>query len=732
MELAPLLARVREYLPADKIPIIEAAYAFAAKKHAGQKRVSGEPYLEHPVAVAMSVAELQLDAATVAAALLHDVQEDCAVPNSEIAEKFGPEVAKLVDSATKLAKVSWKVPVATQATPGQAPAAENLRRLLLAMAEDVRVVFIKLADRLHNMKTLGALPEERQQAISRETLEIFAPLAHRLGMWQVKWQLEDMAFRHLEPDEYHRIARLVASRRAEREEIVDEAVERVKVELAKAGVRADVIGRPKHIYSIYKKIEKYATQGKDFGDIHDLLAVRILVDSVPDCYKVLGIVHGLWHPILEEFNDYIANTKENGYQSLHTTVLVQGTTPLELQIRTQTMHRVAEYGVAAHWRYKEDAAASGGEAGFESKIAWLRQLLDWQKELTTDEFLESVKTDLFIDQVFVFTPKGEIRALPKDATPLDFAYLIHTELGHRCIGAKVNGKLEPLNRKLNNGDVVEIMTTKGPKAPSFDWLNPNLGYVNTSHARTKVRQWFGKQERAQNIERGRMLLDKELKRLGLSSHKPEDVAKLFEFDNLDDFYQALGAGGISAGTVDLKLAVQDEPPPVIATSPADAPPSAPRRAATGIQVLGVGDLLTHMARCCTPVPGDEIMGYVTRTSGVTVHRKDCRNIIHAREPERLIQVDWGRVESVYPVPVQVHGWDRVGLLRDITSVLAEERVNITTVTVADHEDNTSTISLVMEIKGMPQLNRILSRIEGVRGVIGAARSGEHRVKAAGS
>ncbi|MCX8125904.1 MAG: bifunctional (p)ppGpp synthetase/guanosine-3',5'-bis(diphosphate) 3'-pyrophosphohydrolase, partial [Dehalococcoidia bacterium] len=550
MEPSALFDRAREYLPAEKLAVVQAAYEFAARAHEGQVRKSGAPFMEHPLAVAVILAELQLDAATLAAALLHDVIEDAGVAIAEVQSKFGQEIAGLVDAATKLSKVSWTLPSGPQTTPGQASQAENLRRMLIAMAEDIRVVFIKLADRLHNMRTLDALPEERRSVIARETLEIFAPLAHRVGMWSIKWQLEDLSFRYLEPQEYHRIARRIAIRRAEREQIIADVVRRVSQELEKAGVKAEVTGRPKHIYSIYQKIKKYAAIGKDFNDIHDLQAVRVLVNDVSDCYKALGVIHGLWHPILEEFNDYIANPKDNGYQSLHTTVLVNGSMPLEMQIRTYEMHRVAEYGVAAHWRYKDGEVR---DRKFEDKLTWLRQLIDWQKELNVDQFVESVKTDIFTDQVFVFTPKGEIKALPRNATPLDFAYLIHTELGHRCIGAKVNGKLVPLNYILNNGDVVEIMATKGPKAPSFDWLNPDLGYLNTSHARTKVRQWFKKQEKSQNIARGRELLEKELKRLGLTNVKPEEVASQFGYTNVEDFYLALGDGDISTRQIDMKL-----------------------------------------------------------------------------------------------------------------------------------------------------------------------------------
>jgi len=481
MERNALMEQAGAYLPADKLALVESAYEFAAKAHEGQVRKNGEPYLTHPLSTAVILAEMHLDAESLAAALLHDVPEDCGVPLSEIEAKFGAQVAKLVDGVTKLNKLTRR---ARAGEPGSDGQAENLRKMLLATAEDLRVVLIKLADRLHNMRTLGALPLDRRHAIAEETLEIYAPLAHRLGMREAKWQLEDLAFRYLKPRVYHRIARLVAGKRVEREGFITEISQTLGQELDNAGIKAKVYGRPKHIYSIYQKMGKYDAQGKNFGDIHDLFALRVVVDSVSDCYRALGVIHNLWRPIPEEFDDFIANPKDNGYQALHTTVMCQGTTPLEIQIRTNDMHRVNEYGVAAHWLYKE------GKAGdkFGDELAWLRQLGDWREELNSEEFLESVKTDVLVDRVFVYTPKGEIKELPRGATPLDFAFRIHTDLGYRCIGAKVNGRLQPLNYTLRNGDVVEVMTSKVDKGPSLDWLNPELGYLKTSHARSKVKQ----------------------------------------------------------------------------------------------------------------------------------------------------------------------------------------------------------------------------------------------------
>lgn len=709
MDIAVLRKKVKEYLPPEKLPVIEEAYEFAFQIHQGQRRRSGEPYLEHPMETANILADLQLDANSIVAALLHDAIEVSGVPLSQIKDKFGPEVSKLVDGATKLSQLSW---------PGREenkkPQAENLRKMLVATAEDIRVIFIKLADRLHNMRTLGALPPAKRHSIAQETLEIYAPLAHRLGIWELKWPLEDLSFSHLEPQKYRKVAKLLDARRAERESLITQITQSLKEELQKGGVQAQVVGRPKHIYSIYQKMEKYASQGKHFSDIHDLLALRVLVNTVADCYSALGVIHNLWHPQTEEFNDFIANPKENGYKALHTTVMCMGTIPLEIQIRTQEMHRIAEYGVAAHWRYKEGDTR---DVEFEQKIAWLRQLLEWHRELSQpEEFLESVKTDIFIDQVFVYTPKGEIKALPKGATPLDFAYRIHTDLGHQCIGAKVNGRLIPLNHQLANGDTVEVLSTKKSKGPSRDWLNPHLGYVNTSHAKEKIRQWFKKQERTENVERGRQLLEKELKRLNIGLDDQEEIAHLFKYESMDDFFAAIGYGGITSYQIAMRIATRLEQPRVAVET---IPP--PRVTPSGVNVLGMGDLLTRVADCCHPLPGDEIVGYITRNRGVTIHKKDCHSVLHEDEKERLIKVEWGRLDYLYPTTVHAESWNRVGLLRDITTLVAEEKVNIVSVSIEDHSDHTTTVSLALEVRGVAQLSRLLSKLEGVRGVINVSR-----------
>jgi len=718
MGFSQLIDKAREYLPPEKMAAIEDAYNFAMKAHEGQVRKSGEPYLEHPLQVALTLAELQLDTGSLVAALLHDVPENCGIPVSEIEAKFGSEVAKLVDGTTKLGKLSWQAPgeVARRGSIMTKEAqAENLRKLLVAMAEDLRVVFIKLADRLHNMHTLGALSPEKQRSIARETAEVYAPLAHRLGIWELKWQLEDLSFRYLEPRKYRQTAKLIDSRRTQRESFIGQAIQTLNQEFDRAGLKADMSGRPKHIYSIHQKMEKYVALGKDFDDIYDLLALRVLVDAVPDCYSALGAVHNLWRPLTEQFDDFIANPKSNGYQSLHTTVMCQGTTPLEIQIRTHQMHHIAEFGVASHWRYKEGEKK---DLHFEERIGWLRQLVEWHRELSgAEEFLESVKTDIFNDQVFVYTPKGEIKDLPKGSTPLDFAYRVHTDLGHRCIGTKVNGRLVPLNYQLNNSDVVEVMSTKGEKGPSRDWLNPALGYVKTSHAKEKIRQWFKKQERTENIERGRGLLEKVMRQLGIKLMEREKLAKLFKYESLDDFYATIGFGGITTHQVALKLAAQQQQPRIAKVTPPKQPPSA-------IKVRGVGDLLTHLAECCHPVPGDPIVGYVTRSRGVTVHRQDCHNVVHEDEKDRLIPVEWGETDSLYPVKIQVEAWDRVGLMRDITTLVAEEKINIAAVSLTSNDDQTISAFLTLDTKNLAQLSRLLAKIEGIRGMISTARIGD--------
>ncbi|MCH7488645.1 MAG: bifunctional (p)ppGpp synthetase/guanosine-3',5'-bis(diphosphate) 3'-pyrophosphohydrolase [Chloroflexi bacterium] len=716
--LQRLLTKTRSYIPDDQIGLIEEAYSFAEASHAGQLRRSGEPYMIHPLDAALTIADLQLDAVTVAAALLHDVQEDCGVPNQELKRRFGAEVAHLVDGATKLEHITKQSSEPQAIAIDKSMQAENVRKMFLAMAEDVRVVIVKLADRLHNMRTLEHVEPDKRLRVAQETMEIYAPLASRLGIWQIKWELEDLAFQHLQPEKYQEIAQLIASKRTTRERYVARVEKILQEELAKLEIEAVVQGRAKHIYSVYQKMRMYAAQGKTFNEIHDLLALRVLVNSVADCYAVLGTVHGLWRPIAGEFDDYIASPREDVYQSLHTTVMCVDHRPLEVQIRTHEMHELAEYGVAAHWRYKEGAAQ---DVRFEERLSWLRRLLEWQRDIAhAEEFVEALKTDVFQDQVFVYTPNGEIKDLPAGATAIDFAYRIHTDLGHHCVGSKVNGRLVALNQPLQNGDVVEILKGRSSRGPSRDWLNRNLGYVKTSHARQKIRQWFRKQERAENIEKGRELLEKELRRLGVTLAECKDeLLRQSRYKKLDDIYAALGFGELSLHQTALRLERFLAP-----EAPALTPTKRPAKtsyATPAIQVLGTGDLLTQLGRCCSPVPGDDIIGYVTRSRGVTVHRRDCFNVLHEDEKQRLVEVEWGRTGDLYPVAVQIEAWDRVALLRDIATIIAEEKVNMVAVRTEERDDGTTAISLTLETQGVNQLSRLLSKFEMVRGVISATR-----------
>ena len=680
-------------------------------------RMSGEPYIAHPLEAALFLADLNLDTNTIIAALLHDVMEDCGVTFQELEARFGLEVAKLVDGVTKLTRMDYRMPGAADDGPEPAPQqddpySESLRKMLVAMAEDIRVVLIKLADRLHNMRTLDALPPEKRRRIAQETLDIYSPLAHRLGIWEIKWQLDDLAFRHLNESKYREISKMLADRRTQREEYVETVCQRLRQEMQHFDIGGEVSGRPKSIYSIYQKIQKYAAQGKELSDIYDLYALRVLVDSPADCYKGLGIVHQLWSPIPGQFDDYIANPKENLYQALHTTVVCDGGKPLEVQIKTHEMHQVSEYGVAAHWRYKEGKA---NDQRFEEKMTWLRQLLEWQREAAgTDDFMESVRQDIFSDQVFVYTPKGAIVELAAGSTPIDFAYKIHTELGHRCGGGKVNGRLVSLDTPLQNGDTVEILTSRAGRGPSPDWLNPSLGYVNSAGARQSVRQWFNRQARPSNIHRGKEILRKELRRLNLN-FTDEELLSLVKYNTMDDFLAKLGSGGITEGQVAYRLSQSDaEPEPPRPQLPLSSPSS-------GISVLGVGDLLTRIAQCCNPIPGDDILGFVTRTRGVTVHKRGCPSLTNEDEQERIVSVAWGEMRELYPVRVRMEAYDRVGLLRDITLRVSEEKVNIASVVTEENSDGTVTVELTLHTSGLDQLSKLFERLEGVKSVTSATR-----------
>ena len=713
-----LLTRAKEYIPEERLEVVKDAYDFAKKAHDGQVRRSGEPFIEHPLETARFLAELKLDPSTLAAALLHDVVEDCDdIGIEDIKQRFGEEIAILVDGVTKLTKAEA---MAEARVDGQrlrpeddVSQAASIRKMVVSMAEDIRVVLIKLSDRLHNMRTLQAMPEDRRLAIAQETLDIYAPLAHRLGIWEIKWLLEDLSFQYLNAGAYKEVSKLISSTRQDREEYTEQVRSILQAELESVGIAAEVTGRPKHLYSIHKKIQKYAEQNMGVDEIYDLFALRVLVNEANDCYAALGVVHSKWRPLPGQFDDYIANPKDNLYQSLHTTVLCVDAHPVEVQIRTHDMHRVSEYGVAAHWLYKEGV---NSDVAFEEKMTWLRQLLEWQREVSgAEEFVESFKTDIFQNQVFVYTPAGELKELPAGATSLDFAYRIHTDIGHRCIGAKVNGKLVPLTYQLQNGDTVEIMTSKTVRGPSMDWLNANLGYVHTSSARAKIRQWHNRQERQTNIQSGREIFQRQLRRL-TKTIEDEELAKLMKLDSVDDFMAELGSGSITVSQVVNKLSSQEVKPEFEPQT--SVPTSGP---ASGIEVLGVGDLLTRMGHCCTPIQGDDIIGYVTRARGVTVHRQSCPNIVHETETERLIPVNRGKTKTFYPVRISVEALDRVGLLRDITSLVSEERVNIASC-VSEESEDVSLISLTVYVTGIDQLDRLFSKLEGVRGVIGVSRA----------
>ena len=716
-----LIDRVSKYLPEEATQLIGQAYIYADQCHSGQMRQSGDPYIDHPLETALFLADLHLDSDTIIAALLHDVVEDCGVTLDEVEARFGPEATKLVDGVTKLTRMDARFHGPDDDNPDHyddpdSLYAESLRKMLVSMAEDIRVVLIKLADRLHNMSTLDALPPEKRKRIAQETLDIYSPLAHRLGIWEIKWRLDDMAFRHLDEDKYREISKMLAAKRVEREAYVEEVSARLREEMELYKVEGEVVGRPKSIYSTYRKMQKYASEGKELQDIYDLYALRVLVETKEDCYKTLGVIHQLWHPIPGQFDDYIATPKENMYQALHTTVICEGGNPLEVQIKTYELHHIAEYGVAAHWRYKEGRSS---DLRFEEKMTWLRQLLEWQRDVVaTDEFIEAVKQDIFHDQVFVYTPKGDIAELTVGSTPVDFAYKIHTELGHRCIGAKVNGRLVALDTTLQNGDTVEVVTSKSERGPSLDWLNPHRGYVVSASARQKVRQWFNRQARGSNIKRGRELLRRELRRLN-QRLKDEEVLAICKFDSMDELLANLGSGTLTESQVAHRLAqARQGSEPAHVQPPYNLPLSSP---SSGITVLGVGDLLIRVGRCCNPIPGDEILGFITRTKGVTVHKKDCVSLKNEDEQERIVKVDWGEPRELYPVRVKMKAYDRLGLLRDVTTLVSEEKVNIASVITQELEDGTVTMELTLHTTGLDQLGKLFAKLEAVRGVTSVTR-----------
>ncbi len=716
IDIQPLIDKVLAYHPTADVALIQDAFEFAHMAHDGQCRRSGEPYITHPVAVAEIVASLELDAESIAAALLHDVLEDCGVTFAELEQRFGKEVATLVDGVSKLDRLQF--------TSRDEAQVENLRKMFLAMAKDLRVILIKLSDRLHNMRTLKHQPSDAQVRIAQETMDIYAPLAHRLGLSEIKWELEDLSFRILEPDRYQEMAYLVARRRQERMAITQDLMDQLQEVLEKEGIKADISGRPKHFYSIYKKMYR---QGKDISQIYDLIAIRIIVEEVKDCYAVLGIIHSHWKPLPLRFKDYIATPKPNMYQSLHTTVIGPHGEPFEIQIRTYEMHRTAEFGVAAHWSYKEGKT----DKEFDRKLQWLRSLLEWHQEIRdAREFVESVKVDIFSDQVFVFSPKGHVFSLPAGGTPLDFAFAVHSDIGYQCVGAKVNGKITPLDTPLKNGDVVEILTSKQSPGPSIDWLK----IVKTASAKNKIRQFFRRERREENLARGKEILKGEVQKTGIEAHELmrddwlAEVCRRVSVKDLDDLYVAIGIGSLNAGSVVSRLREMyekerraKEPAPPVEIEKKDW--AGYGKASNGIRVKGVSNLVVRLSRCCTPVPGDPIIGYVTRGRGVTVHRLDCPNMEDlTKDPDRLIEVAWEEnYQTSSPVAVQVIALDRAGLLADVVSIIADARINMLSTASRANKSKIATLDLVLEIKDAQQLQYVMNKIQKVRDVMHVER-----------
>lgn len=710
------MEKVKTYDPRADIDLITRAYQFACIAHEGQKRFSGDPYITHPLEVAMILTGIEMDTASICAALLHDVVEDTQASYTSIQDEFGQEIALLVDGVTKLSRIDFKSREEAQA--------ENLRKMFLAMARDIRVILIKLADRLHNMRTLNFQPERKQKEIARETMEIFAPLAHRLGVFKFKWELEDLAFAYMDPEMYYEIARRLKQKRREREDYVNDLIEQITNGLHQINIEADIEGRPKNIYSIYKKMIK---QSKDIDEIYDKIAIRVLVNNVRECYGVLGIIHTMWKPLPGRFKDYIATPKPNMYQSLHTTLIGRGGEPFEVQIRTFEMHRVAETGIAAHWAYKE--GTSSKDKKYEEKLSWLRQILEWQQDIKdTREFMESLRIDLFDDTVFVFTPKGAVVELPKGACPVDFAYRVHTEVGHKCTGARVNGRIVPLDHALENGDIVEIMTSKNSPGPTFRWMD----FVKTSSAKSKIRQWFNREKKQINLVKGHDLLERELKKKNLSikeflkEERLQEIAKRFSYNSVDDLMVAVGDGSVTATQVINKqkdLFFQEAPVEEILKLPVAPRPSLPHKEATALRVVGVDDVAIRLAHCCNPLPGDEVLGYITRGRGVSVHRCDCPNMQHylRSEKDRILNVEWADDSGIYNVELEVSAFDRPRFTTDVLNEIAEARVQINSVYSRATKNSLALMNVKLEISDLSRLQAVIHRIQKVKDVIEVRR-----------
>ena len=718
MDLSVLLEYMKQNNADIDTAVIEQAYHFAARAHEGQYRISGEEYINHPLKTAYILAELGLDVTTIVTSLLHDVVEDTSVTLDEIEKIFGEEIALLVDGVTKLSRIEFKSKEDAQA--------EYLRKMFLAMAKDIRVILIKLADRLHNMRTLKHQNPQKQREIAQETLDIYAPLAHRLGIFRFKWELEDLSLRYLEPSVYYELVSRLKTKRKEREQYVQSLIDQIRAGIDRLGIEADIAGRPKNLYSIYNKMLK---QGKDLDEIYDKIAIRVIVNSVRECYAILGVIHTQWKPLPGRFKDYIATPKPNMYQSLHTTLIGLGGEPFEVQIKTWEMHQTAEYGIAAHWRYKE---GSRGDKDFDEKLAWLRRTLEWQQDVKdTREFMESLKIDLFSATVFVFTPKGDVIELPADSCPVDFAYRVHTEVGHRCIGAKVNGRIVPLEYRLKNGDIVEILTSKQSNGPSRDWLN----FVKTSQAKSRIKSWFKKEQRQENIIKGRDSLELELKRNNLDTReflKEErlaEIASKFSFNRAEDLYAAIGDGVVTANQVIGKLKEEYFPEKKLddlLVSPTVKSSGQLHRdkPSTAVRVKGVEDVMARLSHCCNPLPGDEIIGYITRGKGVSVHRVDCPNIkAHARtEADRIVEVDWISANpTVYMVEIEVTAIDRARLTADVVTIIADAHITLHSVFSRATRNSMATINLKLQIKDLDHLQAIMQRISKVKDVVEVRR-----------
>lgn len=736
-DINSIIRRVLEYNPEADVEFIRRAYEFASEAHARQFRLTGEPYISHPLATAAILVDLEMDTESIVAALLHDVVEDQDIDIGDIRTHFGVEVAKLVDGVTKLKLADFELDEDDEEAEEDSQreegprrkradfrrSAENLRKIFLAMARDLRVMVIKLADRTHNMATLDGLPHDRRRKVARETVQIYAPLAHRLGIWKLKWELEDLAFKYLEPQAYAEVAERVAKTREEREEDLAEAAEVLKHHLEKDGVEATIQARPKHLWSIYQKMLR---EEVDFDEIYDLSALRVIVDRVGECYHALGLVHDLWMPIRELFSDYIAKPKSNMYQSLHTKVIGPKGEPLEVQIRTWDMHRLAEFGVAAHWQYKE---RTHGTDEFERKLSWLRQqLFDWQADSKdAGEFLHSVSNDLFTDQVFVFTPRGDVIDLPLGSTPVDFAYSIHSDVGNHCVGAKVNGRIVPLTYAFNNGDIVEIITRSNSQ-PSLDWLT----FAKTAHARNRIKNYYRKLHFAESAARGRELLEKELERQGqdiqalMKAEQIAAVARAANFQSEEDLFAAIGYGHVAAGTIANKMKVDQPPKPEAVMIEA---PKTRRGTVLSVTLDGVDTLMITRAKCCAPLPGDEVVGYVTRGKGVALHRDSCPNlaVFRQNEPERLVSINWNAANGqVYPTDIRIKALDRIGLLNDIAAVFSEGRTNITGARSKSLPDKTANMDLTVGVADVSTLNTLLARVGSLPDVLRVERVSERK------